>query len=44
VILVERHAVRGGETRVFEADSPRGIRFVMDEPWARAARRPEGDP
>jgi hypothetical protein len=34
VILVERHAVRGGETRVFEADGPRGIRFVMDEPWS----------
>ena len=34
VILVDRHHVRGGETRVFEADGPRGIRFVMDEPWS----------
>ena len=34
VILVARHHVRGGESRVFEADGPRGIRFVMDEPWS----------
>ncbi|MCM5569877.1 2OG-Fe dioxygenase family protein [Burkholderiaceae bacterium FT117] len=34
VILVERSDVRGGETRVFEADGPRGIRFVMSEPWS----------
>ncbi|HWS75173.1 MAG TPA: 2OG-Fe dioxygenase family protein, partial [Quisquiliibacterium sp.] len=34
VILVDRHHVRGGETRVFEADGPHGIRFVMDEPWS----------
>lgn len=34
VIVVERHHVRGGETRVFEAQGPRGIRFVMDEPWS----------
>ncbi len=34
VVLVDRHQVRGGETRVFEADGPRGIRFVMDEPWS----------
>jgi hypothetical protein len=33
VILVARHHVRGGESRVFEADGPRGIRFVMDQPW-----------
>lgn len=33
VILVARHQVRGGESRVFEADGPRGIRFVMDQPW-----------
>ena len=34
VILVERRDVRGGETRVFEADGPRGIRFVMQRPWS----------
>jgi len=34
VILVERSDVRGGETRVFEADGPSGIRFVMSEAWS----------
>jgi len=34
VILAARHRVRGGESRVFEAGGPRGIRFVMDEPWS----------
>ena len=34
VIVVARHAVKGGETRVFEADGPRGIRFVIDRPWS----------
>ena len=33
VILVARHDVRGGETRVFEADGPRGVRFTLDTPW-----------
>jgi hypothetical protein len=33
VILVERRGVRGGETRVFEADGPHGLRFVMELPW-----------
>jgi hypothetical protein len=33
VLLVERLAVKGGETRVFEADGPRGVRFTMVEPW-----------
>jgi hypothetical protein len=32
--LIARHAVRGGETRVFDADGPRGIRFVLEEPWS----------
>ncbi|MFN8752876.1 MAG: 2OG-Fe dioxygenase family protein, partial [Betaproteobacteria bacterium] len=26
-------AVRGGETRIFEAGGPHGIRFVLSEPW-----------
>ena len=34
VILVGRHGVKGGETRVFESHSPHGIRFTMTEPWS----------
>lgn len=34
VILVGRHGVKGGETRVFEADGPSGVRFTMTEPWS----------
>jgi hypothetical protein len=33
VLLVGREGVKGGETRVFEAQGPRGIRFTMSEPW-----------
>jgi hypothetical protein len=33
VILVNRRAVRGGETRVFEAHGNAGVRFTMMEPW-----------
>lgn len=33
VLLVERSGVKGGETRVFEADGPTGQRFTMTEPW-----------
>ena len=33
VILIDRHHVRGGETRVFDVDGPHGIRFVMEQPW-----------
>jgi len=33
VILVDRHDVRGGETRVFEAKGIAGVRFTMTEPW-----------
>lgn len=32
VVLLARVSVRGGETRVFDADGPDGLRFVMDEP------------
>ena len=34
VILVQRHGVRGGETRVFEARGAAGVRFTMQEPWS----------
>src|SRR5262249_35772350 len=33
VILVARQGVKGGETRVFEATGPHGVRFTMSEPW-----------
>ncbi|MFL6619716.1 MAG: 2OG-Fe dioxygenase family protein [Povalibacter sp.] len=33
VILVDRQNVRGGETRVFEAQGIAGVRFTMTEPW-----------
>lgn len=34
VVLVDRHAVRGGESRVFAADGPLGVRFTLQEPWS----------
>jgi hypothetical protein len=33
VLLVGRSNIKGGETRVFEADGPDGKRFTMREPW-----------
>ena len=29
VLLVARHGVKGGETRVFDADGPHGLRFTL---------------
>ena len=34
VFLVQRRGVKGGETRVFEADGPNGQRFTLSEPWS----------
>lgn len=34
VFIVARVAIRGGETRVFEADGPDGQRFTLVEPWS----------
>lgn len=34
VLLVARHQVKGGETRIFEADGPNGKRFTLTEPWS----------
>ncbi len=34
VVLVGRDGIKGGETRVFEADGPHGLRFTMTEPWS----------
>lgn len=33
VILVNRGDIRGGETRVFQAQDNAGVRFTMQEPW-----------
>ena len=34
LILVGRHGVRGGETRVFDTQGASGVRFTMTEPWS----------
>jgi hypothetical protein len=34
VVFVGRHNVKGGETRVFDACGPQGVRFTLDEPWS----------
>ena len=34
VFLVGRHAIRGGETRVFDANGPDGQRFTLTAPWS----------
>jgi hypothetical protein len=33
VILIGRHNIKGGETRIFEAAGSGGKRFTMTEPW-----------
>ena len=33
VVLVAREGIKGGETRVFDADGPQGLRFTLLEPW-----------
>ncbi|MGL4767183.1 MAG: 2OG-Fe dioxygenase family protein [Formosimonas sp.] len=33
VLLIDRVGIKGGETRVFEADGPNGQRFTLTEPW-----------
>ena len=32
VVLIARHGIRGGETRVFELAGQRGVRFTLSEP------------
>ncbi|MBL8348372.1 MAG: 2OG-Fe dioxygenase family protein [Rubrivivax sp.] len=34
VILVGRRSVKGGETRVFDARGPQGVRFTLEQPWS----------
>lgn len=33
ILLVGRVNIKGGESRVFEADGPKGQRFTLSEPW-----------
>jgi hypothetical protein len=33
VVFVGRAGVRGGETRVFDAAGPGGVRFTLEQPW-----------
>lgn len=33
ILLIGRANIKGGESRVFEADGPRGQRFTLSEPW-----------
>lgn len=34
VFLVDRQGIKGGETRVFDMDTPHGQRFTLTEPWS----------
>jgi hypothetical protein len=34
VLMVRRSHIKGGETRVFDAEGPTGVRFTMSEPWS----------
>jgi hypothetical protein len=34
VVFVDRHNVKGGETRVFDARGPQGVRFTLREPFS----------
>jgi hypothetical protein len=34
VIFVDRHNVKGGETRVFDARGPQGVRFTLGQPFS----------
>ena len=34
VFLLAREGIKGGETRVFEADGPAGQRFTLSQPWS----------
>ena len=34
VILVDRKGIKGGETRVFDAVGPQGMRFTLTQPWS----------
>jgi hypothetical protein len=34
VFLVDRHGIKGGETRVFDVRGPQGVRFTLAQPFS----------
>jgi len=34
VLMLGRHGIKGGETRIFEAEGPHGVRFTLQQPWS----------
>jgi hypothetical protein len=34
VFMLNRHHIKGGETRVFDTQSTTGVRFTLSEPWS----------
>jgi hypothetical protein len=34
LLLVDVQGIKGGETRVFEAGGPKGLRFTLTQPWS----------
>jgi hypothetical protein len=34
VFVLGRHNIKGGESRVFEANGPAGQRFTLTQPWS----------
>jgi hypothetical protein len=34
IVMIRCHHIKGGETRVFAADGPHGIRFTLQQPWS----------
>ncbi len=34
VFLIDRQGIKGGETRIFEANTSAGLRFTLTEPWS----------
>jgi hypothetical protein len=34
IILIKRHKIKGGETRLFNLNGNDGIRFTLDQPWS----------
>jgi hypothetical protein len=34
VLIIDRQNIKGGETRVFDANGPQGVRFTLAQPWS----------
>jgi hypothetical protein len=34
VLIIDRQNIKGGETRVFDANGPQGVRFTLTQPWS----------